>query len=236
MLPYTPLHHLLLRELGSPVVATSGNLADEPICTDEHAALHRLNKIADRFLVHNRPVARAVEDAIVRVVEQQQMVLRRARGYAPLPIPLTASFLTSGSGKSSASILAVGAQLKNTIALLVDRQVFVSSHIGDLETALGFETFQQTISHFQHLYDLQPTAIACDLHPDYRSTQFALQCGNQWKIPVIPVQHHYAHVLSCMLENQLEGSVLGIAWDGSGYGLDGTIWGGDGYPARCRCL
>lgn len=218
MLPYTPLHHLLMNELGFPVVATSGNLADEPICTDEREAIQRLGQIADVFLVHNRPIARPIDDSIVRVLLEQKSILRRARGYAPLPIQLSSQ---------SPCILAVGAHLKNAIAFSLNQQVFVSQHIGDLETAPAFEAFQQAIASFQTLYELQPTAIACDLHPDYRSTQFAHQLAGQLEIPVIPVQHHYAHVLSCMGEHQLEDSVLGIAWDGTGYGLDGTIWGGE---------
>jgi hydrogenase maturation protein HypF len=214
MLPYTPLHYLLMKELGFPVVATSGNLANEPICTDEYEALQRLDSIADLFLVHNRPIARPVDDSIVRVMMGRELVLRRARGFAPLPIQCQASL---------PSLLAVGAHLKNTIAVSVDQHIFVSQHIGDLETVPAFEAFQKTITSFQQLYELHPEAIACDAHPDYRSTHFAQQSG----LPVIPVQHHYAHVLSCMAENTLTGPVLGIAWDGAGYGLDGTIWGGE---------
>ena len=217
MLPYTPLHHLLMADVGFPIVATSGNLADEPICTDEHKAIHDLGTIADLFLVHNRAIARPIDDSIVRVMMEQKVVLRRARGYAPLPTSI----------HSKSKILSVGAHLKNTIAFSTNQQVFVSQHIGDLETVPAFEAFQQTIARFQQIYELQPTAIACDLHPDYRSTQFAHQLANQLQIPVIPVQHHYAHILSCMAEHQLEGSVLGIAWDGTGYGLDGTLWGGE---------
>lgn len=224
MLPYTPLHHWLLRELGVPIVATSGNLADEPICTDEQDALQRLGAIADLFLVHNRPIARPIDDSIVRVVMGQPLVLRRARGYAPLPIALPPSPHATGQPPC---ILAVGAHLKTTIAFSIGSQIFVSQHLGDLATVPAWATFQQAIASFQHLYDLQPTAIACDLHPDYRSTQWAHQMGTQLQIPVIPVQHHYAHILSGMAEHQLTGSVLGIAWDGVGYGLDGTMWGGE---------
>lgn len=217
MLPYTPLHHLLMNELNFPVVATSGNLSNEPICTDERQAIQCLRNIADVFLIHNRQIARPVDDSLVRILMGQELVLRRARGYAPLPIPINSTY----------KILAVGAHLKNTIALSIHQQVFISQHLGDLETAPAFEAFQQAIASFQHLYELQPTAIACDFHPDYRSTQFAYQLAQQLRVPIISVQHHYAHVLSCMAENQLDGSVLGIAWDGTGYGLDGTIWGGE---------
>jgi len=218
MLPYTPLHHLLLAELSFPVVATSGNRSDEPICIDEHEAILRLGDMADLFLVHDRPIARPVDDSVVRVVAGQETILRRARGYAPLPFPLA---------QSIPPLLAVGAQLKNTIAFSMNQQVFVSQHLGDLDTTLSFSVFQQTIAQFQQLYELQPVAIACDLHPDYRSTQFAQQLAQRSRIPMIPVQHHYAHVLSCMAEHQLEGTALGIAWDGTGYGWDGTIWGGE---------
>jgi hydrogenase maturation protein HypF len=214
MLPYTPLHYLLMAELGFPVVATSGNLAHEPICTDEYEALQRLGLMADLFLVHNRPIARPVDDSIVRVVMDRALMLRRARGYAPLPVEYQASL---------PPLLAVGAHLKNTIAISVDQHIFVSQHIGDLETVQARETFQKTLTSFQQLYDLHPKAIVCDAHPDYPSTHYAQQSG----LPMISVQHHYAHVLSCMAENNLTGPVLGIAWDGTGYGLDGTIWGGE---------
>jgi hydrogenase maturation protein HypF len=214
MLPSTPLHHLLMADLNTPIVATSGNLAGEPICTDELEALQRLGTIADAFLVHNRAIAHPIDDSVVRVMMDRSMVLRRARGYAPLPLQLASP---------TPEILAVGAHLKNAIAFSIDQQVFVSQHIGDLETAPALEAFQHTVASFQDLYDLKPIAIACDLHPDYASTHWAEQSG----LPVMTVQHHYAHALSCMAENQIDGSVLAIAWDGTGYGLDGTLWGGE---------
>jgi hydrogenase maturation protein HypF len=216
MLPYTPLHHLLLRELRFPVVATSGNLSDEPICTDEHEALHRLHSIADLFLVHNRPIVRHVDDSIVRVMMGRQLLLRRARGYAPLPIHLRAA-------PESPPVLAVGAHLKNTVALSVGTNIFVSQHIGDLETKEAFGAFQKVIADFQQLYQTESPKIVCDLHPDYLSSQFARTNG----IAPTTIQHHYAHVVSCMAENELEGRVLGVSWDGTGYGLDGTVWGGE---------
>ena len=171
MLPYTPLHHLLLSALGFPVVATSGNLSDEPICTDEHEALKRLGGIADVFLVHNRPIVRHVDDSIVRVMMGRELVLRRARGYAPLPIQLSSSIchLPSVIGHS---VLAVGAHLKNTVALCVGPQVFISQHIGDLETDQSFSAFRRVIADFQNLYQTHPTLIAADAHPDYLSTQY----------------------------------------------------------------
>ncbi|MCT7973298.1 carbamoyltransferase HypF [Laspinema olomoucense] len=221
MLPYTPLHHLLLAGLGKPVVATSGNLSDEPICIDEWEARDRLKDIADKFLVHNRPIVRAVDDSVVRVVAGREMVMRRARGYAPLPISLK---VTPDSPPSPPPILAVGAHLKSAIAIGVFPQIFVSQHIGDLETPQAFQAFQEATASLQQLYEATPQVVARDAHPDYRSTRFAEGLA----LPQIAVQHHYAHVLACMAENQLlEETVLGVAWDGTGYGLDGTIWGGE---------
>ena len=214
MLPYTPLHHLLLSELNFPVVATSGNLSDEPICIDEREALERLHNIADCFLVHNRPIVRHADDSIVRVVADRELVLRRARGLASLPV-FTKDALPP--------ILAVGAHQKNTIAASIGNQVFVSQHIGDLETQEAYSAFEHVIESFKKLYDFAPQAIACDLHPNYMSTEYARRTG----LPLISVQHHYAHVLACMAENELDAPVLGVSWDGSGYGLDGTVWGGE---------
>ena len=236
MLPYTPLHHLLMTELGFPVIATSGNLSDEPICIDEQEALQRLSPIADLFLVHNRPIVNPVDDSVVRVIMGRAVLLRRARGYAPLTLanavcdqPLATSesvkSLTPSEPNSQnrPPLLAVGGHLKNTIALSINRQILVSQHIGNLETAQTFKQFQQTITNFKQLYELEPAAVACDIHPGYRSSTFAQQLG----LPVIPVQHHYAHALACMADNGLTPPVLGIVWDGTGYGLDSTIWGGE---------
>jgi hydrogenase maturation protein HypF len=214
MLPYTPLHHLLLLELGFPIVATSGNLANEPICIDESDALKRLDGIADYFLVHNRPIVRHVDDSIARVVCGREMVLRRARGYAPLPVRIDASL---------PCVLALGAHLKNNVALSVGRDIFISQHIGDLETTTALSAFRKTAADLPRLYDAQPELIACDLHPDYLSTKYALELRR----PVRRVQHHWAHLLGCMAENELEAPVLGVSWDGTGYGTDGTIWGGE---------
>ena len=235
MLPYTPLHHLLMAELGFPVVATSGNLSDEPICIDEHEALDRLGDIADVFLVHNRPIVRHVDDSIVRMVLGREMVLRRARGYAPLPVSRGAALpakpgITETSWQCCAPTLAVGAHLKNSVAITVGENVFISQHIGDLETPQAFDAFQRVITDLSALYEFHPAAIACDLHPDYMSTHYARQRAAQAQIPVIAVQHHFAHVVACMAENELigkPGRVLGVAWDGTGYGLDGSIWGGE---------
>ena len=188
MLPYTPLHHLLLGELEFPIVATSGNRSEEPICTDELEAVDRLEGLADGFLMHNRPIARHVDDSVARVLLGREQVVRRARGYAPAPIMLA---------QPAPTLLAVGAHLKNTIALSVGDQAFVSQHIGDLETPAAFGAFREVVACFQDVYEAQPVAVACDAHPDYMSTQFAQGLG----LEVVAVQHHYAHVLACMAES-----------------------------------
>ncbi|MBN2330127.1 MAG: carbamoyltransferase HypF [Candidatus Omnitrophica bacterium] len=214
MLPYTPLHHILLRELNCPVIATSGNRSDEPICIDEHEALERLRGVADGFLVHNRPIVRHVDDSIVRIMAGREMILRRARGYAPLPVEIH---------ENMPKTLAVGAHLKNTIALNAGHNVFISQHIGDLETEPAYHAFREVIDSFQSVYETKPDVLVSDLHPDYLSTQYARSLG----LSHLQVQHHYAHVLSCMAENQIAGSVLGVSWDGTGFGPDGTVWGGE---------
>jgi hydrogenase maturation protein HypF len=218
MLPYTPLHHLLLAELEIPVVATSGNCSQAPICTDEQIALKDLANIADIFLVHNRPIARPLDDSVVRIIEDRPLLYRRARGYAPI---LRSQF------QDLPCILAVGGHLKNTVAVSVQGQILLSQHLGDLDQPLTFIRFQETITQLLNLYAAKPVAIACDAHPDYASTQFAQTLGQSLAIPVIPIQHHYAHVLAGMADNDLTPPVLGIAWDGTGYGLDGSQWGGE---------
>ena len=218
MLPYTPLHHLLMAELGFPVVATSGNLSGEPICIDEHEALLRLKDIADCFLVHDRPIVRPVDDSVSRIVDRKECMLRRARGYAPLPIELVETLPV---------MVAVGAHLKNTVAMSIGRQVFVSQHIGDLESPDAVSAFRRALTDLQSLYEQPPELIACDLHPDYLSTQLAGELAQQIQKPLVQVQHHYAHILACMAEHRLAAPVFGVAWDGTGYGTDGTIWGGE---------
>jgi hydrogenase maturation protein HypF len=213
-LPYTPLHHLLMAELSFAVVATSGNLSDEPICTDEHEALERLRGIADVFLVHDRPIVRHVDDSIARIVLGRELVLRRARGFAPLPLM---------HQEELPSTLAVGAHQKNTIAASIGKQIFVSQHIGDLETTEAFGAFEQVIESFKGLYEFRPEVVAHDLHPNYMSSAFATKHDGK----IVAVQHHYAHVLACMVDNDIAPPVLGISWDGSGYGPDGTVWGGE---------
>lgn len=217
MLPSNPLHHLLMAELDFPVVATSGNLSDEPICTDEHEALERLGGIADFFLVHDRPISRHVDDSIVREMLGREMVLRRARGFAPLPVQI------SNFPPEISNVLAVGAHLKNAVALSVGENVFLSQHIGDLETEPANAAFQRVTQDLPRLYAADPEVIAADLHPDYLSTRFAQACGKK----VFGVQHHVAHVLACVAENEIQLPALGVAWDGTGLGTDGAIWGGE---------
>jgi hydrogenase maturation protein HypF len=214
MLPYTPLHHLLMRELGFPVVATSGNLHDEPIVTDESQVVEGITGIADLFLVHDRPIERHVDDSVVRVQLGREMVMRRARGYTPLPIVVK---------RALPPLLAVGGHLKNTVAVSRETNVILSQHIGDLETAKALFAFRKVIADLLSLYEVQPVAVAHDAHPDYLSTQWAKSAP----YPAIAVQHHHAHVAACMAENDLEGEVLGVTWDGVGYGDDGTLWGGE---------
>jgi len=224
MVPYSPLHYLLMTEWQGPVVATSGNRSDEPIVIDEQEALVRLAGIADAFLVHDRAIARPVDDSVVRVVEGERLMLRRARGYVPRSIRIQAH-CTNGS--AMVPILAVGGHLKNTIALTSGDQVLLSQHLGDLSTLEAFEAFRHAVVDLQRLLDVQPQLVACDLHPDYRSTMFAQEFAERHAVPLVRVQHHHAHVAACMAEHGLDGEVLGVAWDGAGYGSDGTIWGGE---------
>jgi len=214
MLPYSPLHHLLMRECLFPLIATSGNRSDEPIAIGNDEAKSRLKDIADHFLMHNRPIVRACDDSVVRLSRGRAGILRRARGYAPLGIRVS---------KSVAPVLAVGGHLKNTVAIGVGNDVFVSQHIGDLETLEARQAFERAIDDLCRLYSFRPEAVVCDLHPDYASTQWAERSG----LPVIRVQHHQAHVAACAAENHVEGPCLGVSWDGTGYGLDGAIWGGE---------
>ncbi|HEY6907653.1 MAG TPA: carbamoyltransferase HypF [Ignavibacteriaceae bacterium] len=219
MLPYTPLHHLLMDKLKIPVIATSGNLSEEPICINEEDAYTRLHDIADFFLVHNRPIVRHVDDSIVRVVSGREMMIRRSRGYAPLPVCLN----NRNNNKDYKNYLAVGGHLKNNIALSRGNNVFVSQHIGDLSTSEAYKTFKNVINDFMKMYEQKPDLIISDLHPDYISTRYASATG--WE--TLQIQHHQAHIASCYAENKIESKVLGVSWDGTGYGTEGTIWGGE---------
>ena len=231
MLPCTPLHHVLIRDFGGPLVMTSGNLSEEPIAKDNDEALRRLGGIADYFLFHNRDIHSAYDDSVCLVGRGAPASIRRARSYAPYPVKLP--FRTR-------PILAVGAQEKNTFCLTRDEFAFVSQHIGDLENVETLDHFTSTIELYKRLFRIAPEAVACDLHPDYLSTRYARALpGGQ---PVFGVQHHHAHIASCMAEHAIAGPVIGVAFDGSGFGEDGTVWGGeflitryDGFE-RAACL
>ena len=217
MLPYTPLHHLLLSAVcDRALVMTSGNQSDEPIAIANDDALSRLKGIADLFLFHNRDIRVRCEDSVVRHVGGSPLMIRRSRGYAPAPVGL--------AFECSAPILAVGGQLKNTFALGRGREALISHHAGDLDELLAFEAFERDVSLYEHAFGVTPAFVAHDLHPDYASTRFAL---SRIGVTHIGVQHHHAHVASCMAEHGLEGPVIGVAWDGAGWGPDGCVWGGE---------
>jgi len=278
MLPYTPLHHLLMQAVGRPIICTSGNLSEEPMAIATDDALRRLGPIADVFLIHNRPIVRPVDDSIVRLGPDGVQVLRRARGFAPLPLEIT----LEGQGRAGGpTILAVGGHLKNTAALCLGNrthhsthhaprdemhgnsthhaprdemhgnsshhaprdeihhaerdeyfgaqpaQVVMSAHVGDLDSVLSVEVFRRAIDDLLDFFQARPDAVACDLHPDYASTRHAEVLPARRDVPLLRVQHHHAHVAACMAEHGLTGPVLGFAWDGTGYGTDGTVWGGE---------
>jgi hydrogenase maturation protein HypF len=223
MLPYTPLHHLLMDEVGEPIVLTSGNVADEPIAYLDAEAVERLGGIADHLLTHDRPIHIRTDDSVTRAFRQREMILRRSRGYAPQPVALPWAF--------PRHVLAVGAELKNTFCLAKDRHAFVSHHIGDLENYETLRSFTEGIEHFRGLFDVRPQAVAHDLHPEYLSTKHAVELEG---MDLVGVQHHHAHVASCLADHGEEGPVIGVAFDGLGYGTDGTIWGGEFLVADLR--
>lgn len=219
MLPTTPLHHLLLMALACPLVATSGNLSHEPLAWQDEDAWARLGGIANAFLTHNRPILRPADDSVLRFLGDRPVLLRRARGFAPLPLPLPLT--------PQGDYLALGAHLKNTVAFAQANrpQAILSPHLGDLDSPSSVALFQDYLARSQNLYRLQPRAVARDLHPDYVSSSFAAD----YAVPVLPVQHHVAHILACMAEHQMQGPVLGFAWDGLGLGDDGQLWGGEAF-------
>ena len=234
MLPYTPLHHLLLRELAAPMILTSGNVSDEPIAYVDADAARRLAPIADAILAHDRPIHIRTDDSVVRVFRGGAAVVRRSRGYVPEPLPVPVAF--------TRPVLACGAELKSTFCLGTRGQAFLSHHIGDLENAETLRSFTEGIEHFRRLFDIEPQVIAHDLHPDYLSTAHAERLAGQTGAELAGVQHHHAHIASCLADNGERGPVIGVAFDGTGYGPDGTIWGGEfliadlaGYE-RAGCL
>ncbi|MCJ7670032.1 MAG: carbamoyltransferase HypF [Dehalococcoidia bacterium] len=224
MLPYTPLHHILLRDTGRPLVMTSGNLSEEPIARDNDEALGRLSGIADYFLIHNRDIYSRYDDSVAIVERGTSQLIRRARSYAPYPIRLP--FKTR-------QVLGCGAEEKNTFCLTKDSYAFLSQHIGDMENMETLEHFDSTISLYKRLFHIEPEIIAHDLHPDYLATKYARELGESG-IKLIPVQHHHAHIASCLADNGLESPVIGVAFDGTGMGADGNIWGGEFLVADYR--
>ena len=219
MLPYTPLHHILLREIGLPLVMTSGNFSEEPIAKDNDKAVRRLSGIVDYFLIHNRDIYARYDDSVTMVERGAPQLIRRARGYAPYPIHLNFS---------SQQILGCGAELKNTFCLARDEYAFLSQHIGDMENLETMEHFENTIDLYKRLFRIEPNIIAHDLHPEYLPTKYARELEvESADIRLAPVQHHHAHVVSCMVDNGLNTPVIGVVLDGTGYGSDGNIWGGE---------
>lgn len=229
MLPYTPLHLLLLEpseDFPSALVMTSGNLSEEPIIRENQAARERLDGIADGYLLHNRPIQMRIDDSVFAVINEKPYPIRRARGYAPNPIRL---------GEDFPQVLAVGPQMKNTFCLTRDRYAFLSHYIGEMENWETYQDFQKAVVHYQSLFRIQPEAIGYDLHPDYLTTKFALEKVQADKIPGYPVQHHHAHLASGMIENSLDPKTqaAGLIFDGTGYGTDGAIWGGEVLIGNC---
>lgn len=220
LLPYAPIHFLLLKP-DDIWVMTSGNVSDEPVAYQDSDAISRLSAIADYFLVHNRDIHCRVDDSVVRAVFDKPYFLRRSRGYVPQPIKLA---------QELPPVLAVGGELKNTFCLTRGKQAFLSAHIGDLENMITFQSYQEAVAHLQNLLTVTPEVVACDLHPEYLSTKYAQTLG----LPVIGVQHHHAHIAAVMAEHHLTDPVLGVAFDGTGYGPDGTLWGGEFLLADLR--
>jgi hydrogenase maturation protein HypF len=229
MLPYTPLHYLLLSDGATPaplaLVMTSGNMSEEPIAIGNQEALERLSPLADYFLLHDRDIYVRCDDSVTRLFRGREAMLRRSRGYAPFPVRLNLELK---------EILACGAELKNTFCLTKGTYAFLSQHIGDMENYETFVSYQAAIEHFQRLFRVNPRAVAYDLHPDYLATRYALELAEAQGLRRVPVQHHHAHVVSCMAENGVDGEVIGVALDGTGYGTDGHIWGGEFLLADCR--
>ena len=215
MLPSTPLQHLLLRGNFPALVMTSGNLSDEPIAYRDEEARERLGGIADFFLSHDRAIRTRVDDSVIRVFQGNPLFLRRSRGHAPRAVPLPAG---------QRSVLAVGAELKGALCLTRGDRAFLSQHVGDLKNPETLASLEETAGHLGKILEIEPEIVAHDLHPDYLSTRWAEGIGG---VPRIGVQHHHAHLASCMAENGLEGEVIGVIFDGTGYGADGTVWGGE---------
>jgi hydrogenase maturation protein HypF len=220
MLAYTPLHHLLLHDAGIPLVMTSGNNSDEPIAYRDEEVFEQLGEIADYFLIHDRLIHMRCDDSVIRVVDMKMYPIRRSRGYAPAPLQVAESF-----GRHT---LACGGELKNTFCVAKERHVFPSHHIGDLENYETLRSFREGVEHYCRLFDVQPEMVAYDLHPEYLSTKYARELEDAG-LPAVGVQHHHAHIASCLADNARPGEerVIGVALDGTGYGTDGAVWGGE---------
>jgi hydrogenase maturation protein HypF len=218
MLPYTPLHHLIMKYTDRPLVMTSGNISEEPIAEENNEALKRLSCIADYFLMHNRDICSRYDDSVAMAVNGKAQIIRRARGFAPYPIHLP---------YNSAMVLACGAETKNAFCLTRDNHAFLSQHIGDLENLETLESFEDTIRLYKKMFHIEPEIIAYDMHPDYLATQYAVEMVKVKGLKGVPVQHHHAHIVSCMVDNGINEQVIGVAFDGTGYGEDGTIWGAE---------
>jgi len=219
MLPYMPFHHLLFKILQTPaVVLTSANISDEPIITDDHEAEVKMNLITDSFLSYNRPIINRTDDSVVRIIDRKISLIRRSRGYVPRPVDVD---------RDVNGILALGAEQKNSFCIGKGKQAVMSQYIGDMKNPETFRFFIDTIDRFSELFRFRPEVIACDLHPDYMSTQHAHYLEDKFKIPLVRIQHHHAHIVSCMAENGLDEKVIGISLDGTGFGSDGNIWGGE---------
>jgi hydrogenase maturation protein HypF len=216
MLPYTPLHDLLMDATGGPLVMTSGNVSDEPIAFDDADARVRLAPIAEAFLAHDRQIVTRVDDSVMRVVRRRPLALRRSRGFAPVPVSVPWEF--------PRPVLGCGAELKSTFCLGRGRHAFLSHHIGDLENFETFNAFTRGIAHLETLLGIVPEVVAHDLHPDYLSTAYATDLDG---VALVGVQHHHAHIASCLADNAVAGPVIGVAFDGTGYGTDATVWGGE---------
>ncbi len=223
-LPYSPLHHLLLEEAGRPLVMTSGNLSEEPIAFRDEDALRTLSGVADLFLLHDREIEARADDSVARVVAGRPVLVRRSRGWVPRPVPLARSL--------GRPVLACGAHLKNTFCLAAGTQATLGPHVGDLENLETYGSLESEVDRLERFLRLRPAVVACDLHPQYLSTRYARERAAALGAPLVPVQHHHAHVASAMAEHGLEGPVLGLAWDGTGLGPDGAAWGGELLLAR----
>jgi len=219
MLAYTPLHVLLLQQFGGPLVMTSGNLSDEPIAHLDDDARQRLGELADAMLVHNRPIERRCDDSVMMLWQGEPLPVRRSRGYAPAP-------LRCGPAAHPV-VLAVGAHQKNTFCFLRGGEALLSHHIGDLENAAALESFETGIADFRRLFELTPAVVAHDAHPDYLATRYAIELAERDGLATVEVQHHHAHIAACLADNEVDGPVIGLAFDGTGLGPDGTIWGGE---------